>query len=263
MKKVLVSGGTGQIGKGIVRNFLSKGYFVYIHGSNEKSLGNIIEEFQDYKNNFKILILDCKEIVDDFKINKEIEDVDILVNAIGGGGSHESWDNTSLDKWNYVYKLNVITPVFLIKQVLNNMKKKKFGRIINIASVSSVKTLNIGPEYSAAKSALVSLSQSLAQECKNSKITVNCISPGLVYTETVKEIMCKMYSIDKDESDEKINKVISENFFPNLLEGLPKIDEIAKMVDFLCSEGANHITGQNFIIDSGYLLSNYVDSSVE
>lgn len=263
MKKVLVSGGTGQIGKNIVKNFLSKDYFVYIHGSNEKTLVNIAKEFENYKNNFEIFVLNSKDINDNFKLKKEIEGIDILVNAIGGGGSHESWNNTTLDKWNYVYNLNVLTPVFLIKQVLNTMKKKNFGRIINIASVSSIKTLNIGPEYSAAKSALVNLSQSLAQECRNTKVTVNCISPGLVYTETVKEIMCKMYNVNKNENDEKINKIISEKFFPNLLEGLPTTDEIAKLVEFLCSENAKHITGQNFVIDSGYTLSNYVDSSVE
>lgn len=263
MKKVLVSGGTGQIGKSIVKLFLAKGYFVYIHGSNEESLKKITEELINYRKNFETFVLDSSNVSDNSKIKKEVEEIDILVNAIGGGGSHESWENTSLDKWNYVYKLNVITPVFLIKQVLNSMKKKKFGRIINIASVSSIKTLNIGPEYSAAKSALVNLSQSLAQECKNSKITVNCISPGLVYTEMVKEIMCKMYNVNKNEKDEKINKIISENFFPNLLEGLPTPDEIAKMVDFLCSDNAKHITGQNFVIDSGYVLSNFVDSSVE
>lgn len=263
MKKVLVSGGTGQIGKSIVKLFLENNYYVYIHGSNKNSLENISNELKDYKNNFETFLLDSHDVSDNLKIKKEIKDVDILVNAIGGGGSHESWNNTTLEKWTNVYNLNVLTPVYLIKQVLEIMKKKNFGRIINIASISSVKTLKIGSEYSAAKAAMVNLSQSLAQECRNSRITVNCISPGLVYTEKVKEIMCQMYNINENENDNKINKVISDNFFPNLLEGLPTTNEIAKMVYFLCSNDANHITGQNFIIDSGYLLSNFVDTSVE
>jgi enoyl-[acyl-carrier-protein] reductase (NADH) len=75
--------------------------------------------------------------------------------------------------------------------------------------------------------------------------------------------MCETFKIDKNEGDTKINKIISDEFFPNLLDGLPTTTEIAKMVEFLCSNDAKHITGQNFIIDSGYSLSNYVNSSVE
>lgn len=263
MKKVLVTGGTGQIGKSIVKHFLENGCFVYIHGSNKSSFDKIKYELIEYNNSFEFFDIDVLNFNDKTSLKNELKDTDILVNAIGGGGSHESWDDTSLNKWTEVYNLNVLMPVFFIKQVINNMKNKKNGRIINIASISSVKTLNIGPEYSAAKSALVNLSESLAQECKNNGITVNCISPGLVYTETVKSVMCDMYNIDIYEKDSKINKIISDNFFPNLLEGLPTPSEISKMAMFLSSDDAKHITGQNFIIDSGYSLSNYVDSSVE
>jgi 3-oxoacyl-[acyl-carrier protein] reductase len=263
MKTVLVSGGTGQIGKEIVKLFLKNNYYVYIHGSNKNSLKNISNEFKEYTHKFEVFLLDAAEISDVLQIKDEIKNVDILINAIGGGGSHDSWENTTLEKWNNVYALNVLTPVYLIKQILETMKQKDYGRIINIASISSIKTLRIGPEYSAAKAAMVNLSQSLAQECKNTKITVNTISPGLVYTDAVKNIMSKLYNLEENENDEKINQVISDNFFPNLLQGLPTTYEISKLVEFLVSENAKHITGQNLIIDSGYTLSNFVDSSVE
>ncbi len=264
MKKVLVTGGTGHIGKAIVKRFLDNGYFVYIHGSNDTSLEKFACELTSCKSNYETVAYDVSCMTDESMIEKvDFESIDILINAIGGGGSHESWSETSLSKWRSVYNLNVVAPVFFIKKVIQTMKNKAFGRVVNIASVSASKTLNIGPEYSSAKSAVVNFSQSLAQEFKNKPVTVNCISPGLVYTDMVRHVMCETYDINLEAGHDVINKVISERFYPNLVMGLPSVDEISGLVWYLCGEQAKHITGQNFIIDSGYSLCDYVKGSVE
>lgn len=264
MKKVLVTGGTGHIGKGIVRRFLNNGFFVYIHGSKLSSLDEFARELETYNGNFETIAYDARLISDEVVVDKiNYESVDILINAIGGGGAHESWESTTISKWLDVYCLNVIAPVYFIKKIMSSLRLKSFGRIINIASISATKTLNIGPEYSAAKAAVVNFSKSLAQEFKNTPVTVNCISPGLVYTDLVKRAMCQAYDICIDADDVVINKAISENFYPNLVMGLPSVDEISRLVEYLCCEDAKHITGQNIIIDSGYSLCNFVESSVE
>lgn len=264
MKTALVTGGSGYIGKSIVKNLLDNNYFVYIHGSQYDKLSDFSIELSEYSGKFKTIAFDVSNISDGTIVDGiEYESVDVLVNAIGGGGAHESWSATSLEKWKNVYNLNVVAPIFFIKKIISSLRHKNYGRIINISSVSAIKTLSIGPEYSAAKSAVISFSKSLAQEFKNTSVTVNCVSPGLVYTDFVKRCMSVAYGLDILESDDFINKVISEKFYPNLSMGLPRVDEIAKLVIFLCREEAKHITGQNLIIDSGYSLSDFVKGSVE
>lgn len=264
MRNVLVTGGTGFIGKSIVKRFLDNGDFVYVQGSNGISLNNFSREFEIYKGKFETVAIDVSSISDESNLDMvKFDSIDILINAIGGGGAHESWEQTSLLKWRDVFNLNVVAPVYFIKKILGGLRTKSFGRIVNIASISASKTLDIGPEYSAAKAAVVNFSKSLAQEFRNTSVTVNCISPGLVYTDLVKRMMCKAYNIALDADDIFINKKISENFYPNLVMGLPTVNEISGLVEYLCHEDAKHITGQNIVIDSGYSLCNFVEGSVE
>ena len=126
-----------------------------------------------------------------------------------------------------------------------------------------LKPLEIGPEYSSAKVGVVCLTESLARECKSSGVTVNAISPGLVLTEVVKEFICDRYGLDKNSSDNEISQVASSEFFPNLVGSVPFPGEIAEAVYFLCLKNVSKILGQNIVIDSGYTLSDYVNSSVE
>jgi len=263
MIKVLVTGGTGYIGRAIAKRFLDSGCFVIIHGSSQSSIDESRNFFSQYQNNIDYFPFNCKEISDSYQMPDKFRQVDILVNAVGGGGAHLTWDKTTLEKWEFVYRLNVLMPVFFIKNILPYMKLKKQGRVINIASVSAVKTLEIGPEYSSAKAGVVCLTESLARECKSSGVTVNAISPGLVLTEVVKDFICDRYGLDKNSSDNEISQVASSEFFPNLVGSVPFPGEIAEAVYFLCSKNASKIMGQNIVIDSGYTLSDYVNSSVE
>lgn len=264
LKTVLVTGGSGEIGKSISKSFLEKGFFVYIQGSKKESLKSISSELKFHKGNYKTIQFNANEICKKNSSDKiSYESIDILVNAIGGGGIHESWENTSIEKWQHVYNLNVLAPVYFIKKVIPHLKNKRYGRIINIASISATKTLNIGPEYNAAKAAVVNFTKSLAQEFKGTHTTVNSISPGLVLTDLVKRVMCEKYKITNKNDEIKINGVISKEFYPNLVLSLPKANEIAGFIEYLCSDNARHITGQNIIIDSGYSLSDFVKKSIE
>jgi 3-oxoacyl-[acyl-carrier protein] reductase len=257
MKNILVLGATGSIGISIAKLFLNQGDYVVLHGSSTKSFEKI--NLNHYsKSQFTFVPMLAKDVnYPTDKYDSLLSKIDILINACGGGGDHQNWDETSIQKWQDVYMANVLLPVFFIKKVLPSMKKRGFGRIINIASVSANKTLEIGPEYSSAKAGLVKLSESLAKDCKASGVNVNCISPGLVNTEFLQHKISKIFlksGCNTLNTDEIINTI-----FPNLTGEIPTPNDIAELVLFLVSPKANAISGQNLIIDSGYSLSNYAN----
>ncbi len=166
--------------------------------------------------------------------------VDILINCIGGGGVHEAWEDTDSQKWSDCYTLNVITPVDIIRKCLPSMRYKGWGRIVSIGSVAAIRPLSIGPEYAAAKAAVVSLTQSLANDLEGTGVTANVVSPGLLRTQKALDLLQNL-------------KIAPEVFFPSLTGKLTTCDQVAKLIVFLCSEDADNITGHHFVIDGGYV----------
>jgi 3-oxoacyl-[acyl-carrier protein] reductase len=257
MKNILILGATGSIGISIAKQFLNKGDYVALHGSSKESFKKLnLTQYSESK--FTLVPMLAKDVnYPNDTYDSLLSKIDILINACGGGGEHQNWDETSIEKWQDVYMANVLLPVFFIKKVLPSMKKRGFGRIINIASVSANKTLEIGPEYSSAKAGLVKLSESLARDCKSSGVNVNCISPGLVNTEFLQRRISKMH-LESGAKNLDVDEIIN-TIFPNLTGIIPTPNDIAELVLFLASPKANAITGQNLIIDSGYSISNYAN----
>ncbi len=145
----------------------------------------------------------------------------------------------SLEKWNEIIKNN-LTSVFLCsKECINIMIKKHKGSIINIASVWGISGSSCEAAYSASKGGIIALTKALAKENSLSGIRVNCISPGVVNTD--------------------MNNIYTKEDMENLKEEIPlkKIAQpfdISKTAIFLASEKASYITGQNIVVDGGFLL---------
>ncbi len=255
MKKILVLGGTGDLGSAIVKKYLDANCYVVIHGSNINSLSKI--NLTSYpKNQYEFIAMNSSQISNPPQFNPStFEAIDIFINACGGGGEHKDWNSTSLDHWANVYAANVLLPVFFTKKILPNMKNRKFGFIINIGSIAGIKALSIGPEYSAAKAAIIKLTESLAKECGSYGINVNCINPGLMMTRKLEAHLRTSTECNKNISLSV--DIHASKIFPNLMGRLPHPNDVADLVFFLSSPAASTITGQNLTIDSGYSLSNY------
>jgi NAD(P)-dependent dehydrogenase (short-subunit alcohol dehydrogenase family) len=255
MKKVLVLGGTGDLGSAIVKKYLDANCYVVIHGSSINSLSKVnLTSFP--KNRYEFITMNSNQIGNPPPFNlSTLDKIDIFINACGGAGEHKDWNSTSLDHWAKVYESNVLLPVFFIKKILPSMKNRKIGIIINIGSVAGIKALSVGPEYSAAKAAIIKLTESLAKECGSYGINVNCINPGLIQTRKLEAHLKTSAQCNKNISlpiDLHATKI-----FPNLMGYLPNPNDVADLVLFLSSPAASSITGQNLTIDSGYSLSNY------
>jgi 3-oxoacyl-[acyl-carrier protein] reductase len=239
MKCALVTGGSRGIGRAICLKMAAMGYYVLVnYKSNFAEAENTLVQIKHAGGNGELLAFDVadkvqiKDVLQAWINNNESADIEVLVNNAGIRDDSlmvwlkdEQWDNvikTSLDSFFYVTRL-----------VLEEMMLNRFGRIINVVSLSGIKGLPGQTNYSAAKAGVIGATKALAQEVGRSGITVNAVAPGFIKTDMT------------DGLDEKeLRRNIPVNRF-----GLP--EEVAHAVGFLASKEASYITGEVLSINGG------------
>ena len=224
---ILVTGATRGIGKSIAE-VLGKEHNIFATGRNEEFLKN-------YENYF---VCDFSKREDLFKLGEYIVSNDILINN-AGEYVYSPIEETDFDKIEQLIRVNLESPLYLISKVVPNMKKKKFGRIINIGSISGVMGEACASIYSASKSGLIGGTKALALELAEYGITVNTINPGWVDTD-----MGNSSAMDGDWTKEEIIECIPQRRFVSPAE-------IAGMVKYLISEEAKGVTGQSVNLCAG------------
>lgn len=231
VKKVLVSGGTKGIGGAIVTKLLDEGYSV-IATTRDKTKANILEHENLTVEN---LDLSSKDSVSEFQEKVESFKPSILINNAG-----VTKDNLFLrmseNDWTEVIETNLNGTYRLTKIFLRDMIKNKWGRIINIGSVSGLMGNPGQTNYASSKAALEGFTRSLAKEIGSRNITVNLVSPGFINTD-----MTSGLTIEKLESQIPLGRM-----------GNPS--DVASLVAFLASEGAGYITGQTLVVDGGLFM---------
>lgn len=236
-KKILVTGGTNGIGESIAVSFYNDGAEVFITGTNQSSY----EKFQKRNPNIKVNF-----IASNFSIHKELETLlekihalkfDIVINN-AGINKVNSVDEISLEDFQSIQDINVKAPFLISQAAVKNMRKNKWGRIINIASVFGVVTKEKRLSYTTSKAALVGMTKTMALDLAEDNILVNAVSPGFIDTELTRRIL----------GDEGIKEMVSK--VP--LKKLGTSADVAKTVLFLSSDLNNFITGQNIVLDGGF-----------
>lgn len=253
----LVAGATGGVGSAIAAILAEKGVHVIVHGRDKSRAEALSSELNKNGGQASPVVGICdteigrKDLAN--KVLARFGGIDILVNSIGGGGAHETWWETTDQKWSAVYELNVMTTAGLIKHFVPGMMERKWGRVVNIASVSAIKPLAIGPEYAAAKAAILSLTVSLAKACAGQGVTANSICPGLVLTTGVRSYLEGEIGQDSEVTESQLDRFAGEGIFPNLVGQLARPEDIGRLVAFLSSDDGARITGQNLVVDGGFL----------
>lgn len=240
MKCALVTGGSRGIGRAICLKLASETeYHILItYQSNQAAADETLEEVKKLGRTGEILKFDVsdseetKSVLENWQQSNPEATVEVIVNNAGitRDGlfmwmSHEDWSkviNTSLNGF-----YNVTN--FFIQKMLRN----KYGRIINMVSVSGVKGTPGQTNYSAAKGALVGATKALAQEVAKRNITVNAVAPGFVRSDMTANL-----------DEKELIKMIPANRFG-------EAEEIADLVGFLASKKAGYITGEIININGG------------
>ena len=236
MKTALVTGGTGDIGRAIIRRFVESGYrVIFTYEKNERmarSLSAILGA-----EGIRCDISDDRSVEDLFRIlGEKGESVDILVN--NAGISREGlFIDSVIEDWKDMFDVNFFGAVRMTGKVLPDMLSRGEGIIINMASIWGIKGASCESIYAATKAALINLTKSLSNEYARSGIRVNAVAPGFIEGR-----MNSHYSM---EDREEILEEIPEGRF-----GTP--DDVAKTVVFLAGDDSGYITGQTISVDGGW-----------
>lgn len=239
-KLAIVTGGTRGIG-GSISIFLKKAGYEVI--ANYKSDKNFAEKF-GLENSINTMRWDasdmnqCKAAVEEIE-SKFGTNISALIN--NAGITRDSMlHKTSIEGWREVIDTNLTSCFNMCSLVIGKMREQNFGRIVNISSINAL-TGQVGQtNYSAAKAGIIGFTKALARESASKNITVNCIAPGYIATDMVKNV-----------SDKILENIIAQ--IP--VKRLGKPEEIARAALFLVSEDSGFITGETLSINGGHNMA--------
>lgn len=247
----LVTGGGSGIGRSICLRLALKGHKVLVVDLDLNAAQRTVEEVINNGGQAEAYVVDVsnnEQVLALFNNINEEHTIDVLINNAGIAhiGNIEQTSESDLDR---IYNINVKGVYNCILGVIEAMKTQKRGVIINIASVASSVGIADRFAYSMTKGAVLTMTYSIAKDYIADGIRCNCISPGRVHTPFVDNFLEENYSDNKEEMFEKLSK-------SQPIGRMGNPDEIAAMVDYLCSDDAAFITGSNFPIDGGFVTLN-------
>lgn len=239
MKYALVTGGSRGIGKAICIELAANGFYVLInYRSNTQEAKDTLNEILDNGGQGELLQFDvanCEDVrlkMEEWKVANPDKTISVLVNNAG-----ISDDNLMVfmsdNQWNSVIRTNLDSFFYVTQQVLTNMIVSKWGRIVNVVSLSGQKGMPGQTNYSAAKAGIIGATKSLAMEIGKKRITVNAVAPGFIKTDM---------TMGLDETE--LKKLVPLNRFGTA-------QEVAFAVAFLVSEKASYITGETISVNGG------------
>jgi 3-oxoacyl-[acyl-carrier protein] reductase len=239
MKCALVTGGSRGIGRAICTKLATQGYFVLVnYKSNTEEANKTLSLITKAGGKGESLQFDVAdksqihEILGKWIENNEDKPIEILINNAGiRDDSLMAWMGE--EQWDNIIKTNLDSFFYVTRLVLNSMLAQKYGRIVNIVSLSGLKGLAGQTNYSAAKAGVIGATKALAQEVGRQGITVNALAPGFIKTDMTEGL------------DEKELRVM----IPVKRFGLP--EEVAHAAAFLASPEAAYITGQVLSVNGG------------
>lgn len=253
-KVALITGSTSGIGLAVARAFAAEGASIMINGFGDAdAIEAIRAELETTAG--KRVIHDGADLSDPAAIeamvarcNAELGAPDILVN--NAGIQHVApVDSFPTEKWDAILQINLSAVFHTTRLCLPVMKDKAWGRIINTASAHSLVASPNKSAYVAAKHGVAGFTKTVALEVAEAGITVNCISPGYVWTPLVERQIPDTMTARNMTRDQVMNDV--------LLKAQPTkrfvtVDEVASLALFLTGDGAASITGANLSMDGGW-----------
>lgn len=219
-KRVLVTGGSRGIGKAICEKFNGEGYKVYAPLRSEMDL------------------LDTNSIQQYIEKNRKTG-FDIIINNAGINDIHKIEDVTD-EEIDRMLQVDLIAPIKIIRGFAGGMKERKYGRIVNIASIWAVVSKEGRCIYSAAKNGVHGVTNTLAVELAKEGILVNTVCPGFTMTELTK----------KNNTIQQIQDISADIPMHRMAEP----EEIANVVHFLASDENTYLTGQKIVVDGGFTV---------
>jgi 3-oxoacyl-[acyl-carrier protein] reductase len=240
----VVTGASRGIGRGIALELAGRGAAIVVnYNSSAAAAEEVVQEIKSNGGQAVAVQADVSNMDDAERLIKtaidEFEKIDILVNNAG-----TTRDNLIMmmkeEDFDLVINTNLKSTWNCAKQVIRPMVRKRYGRIINITSVSGIFGNPGQTNYSASKAGIIGMTKSLAREVGARNITVNAVAPGFIETDLT------------DNLPEDLRNWVDEML---VIKRWGSIEDVANAVAFLASDEASYITGQTLTVDGGLVMS--------
>jgi NAD(P)-dependent dehydrogenase (short-subunit alcohol dehydrogenase family) len=240
-KVALITGGTSGLGKMMALALAKAGAFVWIASSRDNADETLQEIKQQGSNGSFVQVdvtsSDALEKTVSHILEQSIR-IDILVNA-AGINPRTSAEELTLNDWQKTIDINLTAPFYLSQLVADTMRENNWGRIINIASLQSLRAFDNSIPYGASKGGVMQLTRALAQAYSKDGILVNAIAPGFFRTNLTESLF---------QNPEKLKELANKTMMGR--NGEEK--DIFGISVFLCSDANSYVTGQTVFLDGGF-----------
>ncbi|KAA1182315.1 SDR family oxidoreductase [Rhizobium tropici] len=259
-KTALITGSSKGIGEAIAKGLAREKAVVVVHGRDRAQTERVAED----------VIIEggrAYAVVGDLTIDDDVRrlvaeaqalagPIDIVINNAGGSGDTEDWTNSRPASWASAYDRNVVAAVRVTTLLLPRMRQAKWGRVVNISSLTGLMPPASRPDYAACKAAMNAMTVSMAKAVAADGLTVNTVSPGTIHSARLdarfREVALEQ-RLAKDAPWETIEQTVLPMFAQVPVGRVGTVEEIADAVSFLVSPRAGYITGVNLRLDGGML----------
>jgi NAD(P)-dependent dehydrogenase (short-subunit alcohol dehydrogenase family) len=248
-RHVVVTGASRGIGSTIAANLATQGARVSLLGRNAENLTAVSKAVGGTSVAAPLVtdVTDAESVAAAFaRAREHFGPVHILINNAGQAASAK-FTETDEALWNRIMAVNLTGTYLCTRQAVSDMLQVGFGRIVNVASIAGLRGGAYISAYVASKHAVIGLTRSLALEFANKNITVNAVCPGYTDTDIVRQAIANIVRKTGRSEAEALASLVATNPQRRLITP----EEVAHTVSWLCSPGAESITGQSIVVAGG------------
>ncbi|MBU2978839.1 3-hydroxybutyrate dehydrogenase [Alteromonas sp. C1M14] len=248
---IFVTGGASGIGFGIAESFAEEGHHLIIADINIEAANLAAQRIKENGGSAQAVQVNVCDADQVAALPEQLKatPVDVLVN--NAGIQHVSnIEDFPAEKWQQLINIMLVGPALLTQAFLPSMRKKDYGRIINVGSIHSLVASPYKSAYVAAKHGLLGFAKTIALETGDCNVTINTLCPAYVKTPLVEKQITAQAKENGITEEEVINEI--------MLKPMPKkafisVQELADSAKFLLSSSARNITGQTIVLDGGWV----------